>query len=87
MLGGCSWGRTTSENSVMTKFAFWGFSEVQRQERLRRARSMKTLLVAVLERLRARNKVGDNVAEMVVVVLAAVLVAVLLSFAGASFGD
>jgi hypothetical protein len=30
---------------------------------------------------------GDNVAEMVVVVLAAVLVAVLLSFAGASFGD
>jgi hypothetical protein len=49
--------------------------------------SMKTLLVAVLERLSARNKVGDNVAEMVVVVLAAVLVAVLLSFAGASFGD
>jgi hypothetical protein len=48
---------------------------------------MKTLLVAVLERLSARNKVGDNVAEMVVVVLAAVLVAVLLSFAGASFGD
>jgi hypothetical protein len=44
---------------------------------------MKTLLVAVLERLSARNKVGDNVAEMVVVVL----VAVLLSFAAASFGD
>jgi hypothetical protein len=28
ILGGCFWGRT-SENSVMTKFAFWAFSEVR----------------------------------------------------------
>jgi hypothetical protein len=47
---------------------------------------MKTLLVAAGEAKR-EGQSGDNVAEMVVVVLAAVLVAVLLSFAGASFGD
>jgi hypothetical protein len=43
---------------------------------------MKTLLVAVVERISARN-----VAVVVSVVLAAVLVAMLLGFAGLSFGD
>ena len=43
---------------------------------------MRTLLVAVVERISARN-----VAEVVGVVLAAVLVAMLLGFAGLSFGD
>jgi hypothetical protein len=45
-------------------------------------RSMRTLLVAVVERISARN-----VAEVVGVVLAAVLVAMLLGLAGLSFGD
>jgi hypothetical protein len=43
---------------------------------------MRTLLVAVVERISA-----GNVAEVVGVVLAVVLVAMLLGFAGLSFGD
>jgi heme A synthase len=43
---------------------------------------MKMLLVAVVERISARN-----VVEMVGVVLAALLVAMLLGFAGLSFSD
>jgi hypothetical protein len=43
---------------------------------------MRTLVVAVVERISARN-----VAGVVGVVLAAVVVAILLGFAGLSFGD